>query len=237
MSTDDLTLTYTGQDYSTTNPTIVPNSGFYADGLNSFSATTTATGSDAVKYTIYVNGTEKYWDGATWSSSSGYAQSNTESEINTNCGDLDISSGALIKPVAYIHSDDGSSTPDIEDITADYDYFNPPSPAPDICLVNGYLLDANTNPISGAIIEANIVTTSGEFIDLANYWVTGNKISTTSNSNGYFELILIRSTEYVGTVVYDFTITESDSTNQYVISNRIIPDQTTADFRDLEEQQ
>lgn len=224
--------------YSKDNPTVIPNSGFYADGLNSFTATTTETGSDLVKFTVQVDGTEKYWDGAAWSNSSGYSESNTEAEVNTNAGSLDISTGALVKITSYLHSETGLTTPDLDEFTVDYDYFNPPDPSPDICLVNGRLLDANSNAISGAIVEANITnTSSGAFIDSNNYWVTGNKISTTTNSNGYFELTLIRSGEYTGTVVYDFTITETDSTNQYVIENRIIPDQTTADFNDLLEQE
>jgi len=102
--------------------------------------------------------------------------------------------------------------------------------------VNGRLLDVNNIAISGATVEANIRNTdSGEFIETNNYWVTGNKISTTTDANGYFELTLIRSGEYTGTVTYDFTITESDSTNEYIIENRIIPDQTTVDFNDLQE--
>jgi len=60
MSVDDLTVTYTGQVYSTTNPTIKPNGTIGMDSLATFAASLAAGGSDAVKFTLEVDGTEKY---------------------------------------------------------------------------------------------------------------------------------------------------------------------------------
>lgn len=169
--------------YSITNPSIVVASGITADALISFLATVTVTGSDAVKFTL-VNGSELYWDGAAWSVASGtYAQSNTAAEILTNIAALDISAGYIIKVKAYLHSNNGHSTPTLTSVSLDYDFFAFVVDQAN-CVVYGYIYDG-ASPVSGATIK---------FKSKAPYFSNETLISVneslTTNASGYFEVSL-----------------------------------------------
>jgi hypothetical protein len=123
---DDLTVTYTGQIYPTDNPTVVVDSAIVGTvsigAWNSFTETITAGGSDSVKYTLSDdNGvTYKYWNGAAWVTSSGFAQSNTGTEVDTNIGSFPLVTAGM-KIQIFLHSDDGSSTPAIDTLVVNYD--------------------------------------------------------------------------------------------------------------------
>jgi len=108
-------------DYSTDNPVVVFNTTVMNVGsLDGFTETATKTGSDELKYTVEVDGQQKYWNGGSWVNSDGtYAQASTASDINTNAGSLSVSASTL-KFRMLVHSDDGSTTPEADLIKVDY---------------------------------------------------------------------------------------------------------------------
>lgn len=122
-SVDNLIAVVTAQTYPKDNPTIKPLDTLDAEELESYTATVTVTGSDLIKQTIEVDGVEKYWDGATWSNSTSYIQTNTVADMLANIASLDISNGAEIRPVWYLHSEDGMTTPSIDSAILGYTYF------------------------------------------------------------------------------------------------------------------
>lgn len=125
MNTDDLTVTYTGQDgYVTTNPTVTIDTAITGNikQWNSFTETATKTGSDEIQYILSDDGgtTYKYHNGTTWTTSDGtYSQSNTATVVNSNIGTFPITTDGM-KIRLFLHSDDGTTTPAICELVVNY---------------------------------------------------------------------------------------------------------------------
>lgn len=226
----NLDISYTDFVYSVLNPTIVSNAYLSAEGLTSFAATVTETGSDTITFTVEVDAVEYYWDGAAWATGGSFANSNTAADINTNVATLDLSAGVNMRIIAYIHSNDGSSTPILSDITVNYDYYDIPAPLPNQCLVTGYLSDVLNNPIVGATVSvrpSRIFTIDGTDTTIFRSWIT-----VTTDANGYFEAPVFPSTDAAGDeVTYDFKFTSGTETIYRY--NLTVPDQAQIDFGDL----
>lgn len=220
-SVSDLTFTTTAEtQYPTDNPTVVTVSHVLADALVSFSDVTTVAGSDEVRWTVSANGTEFYWDGAAWSASSGYAQTNTAAEVSANAGDLDISSGVQFKMVAHLHSDDGSTTPSITSHEFSYSFFVVPATAPNTCIVYGWLWNLTGTPNEGAT-----VTVDSALFPHGEYMVNFSG-STTTNSEGYWELAIVE-TASIALSPYTFKVADE------YIGNVQVPDAESASFTTL----
>ncbi len=216
-----LTTTYTGQLYAQNNPTIMPTSTFGADGISIFTSTVTAGGTDAVTFVVDVDGTYMYWSGAAWATSTGYSQSNTSSDINTNIGTL-LSSGSIIRPVAYLHSADGSSTPNLDNISITYDFYAAPPQLPETIIVYGRILDIDTTPVGGCTIECS-VDQNGDLT--TNHWASKYTVQTTSNANGDWELEVLRSSAFeIENTTFTFAITRLDETKKYKKYGITLPD-------------
>lgn len=215
--------------YSLTNPTIRPNTTVAADALAGLSDAVTEPGSDSVTHTISVAGTEKYWDGAAWSDSDGsLAQTNSAAVIAANAAALDISGGATIFPVTYLHSDDGSTTPDIDELTLSYDHFQPQG-ACNACIITGYVLD-NCGPISGAKLT---ITSDPDNPFFTNDNLNSVNIETTTNAAGYFEFTCVETA--TANVRLDVLIEYTDLSGDPQVKEFqiIVPNQATATLEDI----
>jgi hypothetical protein len=111
--------------YSTSDPKIVFNvTVSMMKALDQFAETSTKPGSDELKYTVTIDGTEKYWSGAAWVNSNGtYAQANTAAVIEANKASLPLAgtpSGSVVQLTMFLHSADGSTTPEADLVTVDY---------------------------------------------------------------------------------------------------------------------
>ena len=105
--------------YSQTNPWIIPKVGFtFTSIITSFVATKTLPANTALKYQVSANNgvTWKYWSSGwlTVTNIDSYAQTSTESEINTNINSL-ATSGTLLFRI-FLDTTDGVSTPLIDNI-------------------------------------------------------------------------------------------------------------------------
>jgi len=224
-------LIYSFDMYATDNPFFYPVEPINAESLTSFVATVIEPNADLIRFALQVNGTLRYWDGAAWSNSSGYAQSNSVTEINTHCESLELSdAGAEIVPVIYVHADVGNSTPTIESLAVEYEYQNPADTSVTPCIVSGYLIDASNIGIENATVA---VRPSRDFkVNNVDYVVAREWIEVTTNSAGYFEFELIPSEQAEGdNVMYEFQFTIGLNIKYY--RNLIIPDQTAIDFNNL----
>jgi hypothetical protein len=230
----NMAITWTELRYSTANDIIRPITTHYvaADELKTFLATIVVAGSDAVKFTLNIDGVEKYWDGAAWSTSSGYAQSNTSTEINSNLSSLNITLGAVVTVTTYLHSDAGLTTPEIELWALDYDPYGIAEPDPNLCEVHGRFRDIGNNPMVGVTVRARLRVDT--FVGNKNFLITMQEVITTTDVNGYWDMDIIRSSELNGEVVYDFQFIEEDLLDQPIeILENTIPDNETAQFDDL----
>ena len=213
----DLSIDASDTAYSLTNPTLLTNTAIVGN-IASFSVDDSVSGSDALTYVLNVDGTDKYWDGSAWSTSSGYAQSNTEADINGYAPLLNPGN-ASIKVKVYLHSDDGTTTPTIDLITITYDASDSAATEPTLCFLEGYLYDHN-GPNASQLIEVrpapgfnnSEIFVNGDWQDFA-----------TTDSTGYFGARIWENTSVGGQ--YEFRI----GSKKYKLT---VPNATTAKWTD-----
>ena len=228
QNVSDLTLTYTGQTYPIDSPTIKPVSTLLVEGVSAFTATVTELGSDTVTFTIEVDGVEYYWTGAVWSVGGSFNNSNSYSDINTNITDLDLTGGKEIKFVAYIHSDDGGTAPELSKVSITYDLHGTLPGDVNTCMVYGYIYNSESTPIENATIKAKL-TTKGIYND--KIIITTNIVETTTDINGYWELNLVENESMQSGVGYEFEfIIDGVNGTKYL---KTVPNTESINFIDL----
>lgn len=211
----DFTVTATGQQYCVSNCTIYPNSSLRIDELQSFVEAIVKSGSDDVKYAMRVNGINKYWNGSAWVDSTGYAESNTATEINTNATSL-VSIGSDVLPFIYLHSEDGTTTPEVDEITISGDFSGPTPGEPVVIPVYGNVYDVHGNPLSGITVTAKLLqkSTYNDELDIST-----DVGSTLTDTNGYWELKLAETDSMLPEgSEYLFLIQGTNYTREYRVS-------------------
>lgn len=214
-------------DYSTDAQYLRPSSFLYL-GAIATAAATQVSGDDIITYVAEVDGVKYYWDGGAWSPSSGYAQSNDLATFSANIADLDCSDGVAFKWQAYLKSAYGVTTPEISAVNLGYDFYGQDPTAPGKCIVWGYIYkpdgSANTGVAVSAALAHNTVY-NGE-VQLGPY----SSVSTTTNSEGYWELELIESTAMAPTTPYIFTFTGD---TYFEESKKTVPNLGTMQYAEL----
>lgn len=116
--------------------------------LATFVATVTATDPDEVTFTIVVNGTQRWWDGTSWTKSNeSFARSSSAADINTNVAALDVEVGDLLQVCALLHSDNGLTFPEVDDSTITFG--TPPGVT---------VATFSENPLGHLVVEMSIGT-------------------------------------------------------------------------------
>ncbi len=220
QSVADLTLNHTGNNgYLTTDPTVLVNTTITATSITGFTATTTETGSDLVKYTLCVDSQDRYWTGSAWADSNGtYAQSSTVSEINNNAATL-ITARATIKIRSFLHSDDGSTTPTLDVLTITYDAADIAAAEPLLVYLEGYIYD-NNGPVATQAVEVRSAT--GHISDEIFVLREWNTLATTDSAGYFFGHIWASA----GILDYELRL----NSNRYSMT---IPNQATVNLSDL----
>lgn len=216
-----------GIAYPTDDPAITVASATSVDAISAFSSAETAAGSDSITWILTANGTDRYWDGAAWSTSNGtVAQSNTATVVNANIASFDASAGIDVKWKALLSSDDGTTTPDITSLTFTYDFFVQEPDAISECIVYGWEDDVTGEAIEGATVKATVTT---PFFH-GNRRIVAFRKETTTNSTGYWELSLIET----ASVSQDIQITIETPNGSSGIIRKVysieVPNQTSAAF-------
>lgn len=224
MSMDTLTVTYTGRIYPTDDPTITVNSGQLMDGLEAFEAVLTAGGADGIGFILSVNGSDKYWNGSAWVASDGsYAQSNSAADVNTNAAAL-VLTGETIKVKAVLHSDDGSTTPNIESVTLTYNFFAE-SPGETLkTIVYGWVYGNDGEPKAGITVAMKLTDPAEVLGDV--YLYNKGPAETETDANGYWELSVPRKAgvtfEYLARIGFDSYTVEIEGSVETVSFNDLI---------------
>jgi len=120
---DFLETNHTDQEeFYTDNPPIEPTTTFITNELFSFIETSNKTGSDEIKHILKRSGDWYYFDGANWViSDETYAQSSLATDINSNIETfMDSVVGVTINVRSFLHSDDGSATPELDNLEIVY---------------------------------------------------------------------------------------------------------------------
>lgn len=139
--------------YDITNPTIVTNATFKSTELQDFSTTETVSGSDLVKYIIGASGQGRYVTGGSAANSDGtYAQSSTQSDMDSDITNI-INARKTILVTSFLHSDDGSSTPELDLISVTYDAaLEDAVVGTTLVNIESYLYN-NDGPVASQVIE------------------------------------------------------------------------------------
>lgn len=214
--------------YDTANPVLQPNTSVVLDSLDSFTTSETIAGSDNIKYILRFSGQDTYHDGVEWVNSDGtYAQSNTASEISTNIGDLDLTTGGSLIVKILFHSDTGATTPSLDSLQLDYSFYNTGT-EPNKCILYGEVLDNCCQPVVGAT-----VTVDGDdyFYDTA---LISRGCETTTDSEGKWEMEVVETDTDSTTVDVTIEYKQLSGRNKKVTyENLTIPNTATCALSDL----
>jgi len=228
--------------YSQTDETVTTNSYTQMDCLESFAAVDTVVGSNITRYLIATynvvggSATYRWWDGAAWSVSNGtYAETNTAAEINTNALALDLSSGYYVRFFAFLHSANGTETPEVESITYDYCFFVFPGTLSK-CFVYGWLTEVDC----AFFADATVTVQNKKPFYHSGYLIPVSEQTFTVDASGYWEAEIIEteSVQVPGADPaepgYTFKINYTDPIAKTVTYNNIVvPNQGSAALEDL----
>jgi len=205
--------------YSTDAQKININTTFKSSELLTFSETATKPTNTECKYTIEVDGTEKYYSGGLQNSNGTYSQANTASEISTNIEEF-LSTRATVQLHAFLYTSDDQVTPELDLNSITYDTVIADPNEPTIIEIEGFIYN-----FSGAESEVQIKArpyptgyiSEGVFIN--HEW----KLLGTTNADGWFsgEVYLQPDNKYIELKIGS----ESFYTE--------LPNQATVDLKDL----
>lgn len=228
MSVSDLTTEYTGRIYPTSNPTITFTETISMGDLEGVVETSTKTGSDEVQYVQFQGAVPRYWNGASWAiSDETYAQANTAAVIETNKATF-TSTAVTYKVTAYLHSADGSTTPELTSLVVTYDFQDPAPCDVDTCVVYGYTYSSSGAALNGKTVSAVLGQEVVEYCDDVVIYKT--TVSTTTDSSGYWELQLVENVSMTAGANYDITFTTDTGNRVYSI---VVPNEVSKAIGDL----
>lgn len=225
QSLDTLIATLTAQDYPVTNPMVECNDEFLTDALVSFAETSVKVGLDEIKYIVVVEGVDYYWDGLAWSVSAGtYAESNTVAEINTNAASL-LTLSNTIGIKIFLHSDDGSTTPEISNLDVTYSYGGEIPDTIDQVTVSGHLMNSANLPVTTPFV---VFLLADKVLYKTNVMLVRSIVTVTPNAQGFWEVDLVDTTNMAGDNYYVFDFGSN------VVSIKQVPNTSAnVDFNDL----
>jgi hypothetical protein len=226
---DILTASLTAQIYSTANPTIEFEETITHEGLESFIETSTKTGSDEIKYILKKGSTNYYYNTVNeeWTESDGtYSQANTAVEIETNKATF-TTIGVIMTMIAFLHSDDGTTTPLLTQVDVNYDFYSFDDTDTTKCLVYGWVKDENENPVENATVTAVPSVLKAIYGNNVN---AQEQKSDTTDSNGYWEIELLESV--TNGVYYTFYFYYDNHTEAF---EKLVPNETSKKFGELED--
>lgn len=227
---DNLSVTVTGQIYSTDAPTIDSAPVVRSDTLYSFAAVSSATGSNDVKFLWVINDQPTYWDGTNWVASIGdITQSNSATEINDNVSALNIESGADLYLRAFLLSATGQSTPDLTSATVEYDFASPALVDPSECIVYSTVRDILGEDIAGAKL---IVTPSGSYF-YGDQLILPIPRTATTDSLGRFEISLVETVSVSKTYLFQIQYGPKSARITLDLGTASVPNQQSINLSDL----
>ena len=135
---------------------IYSNSAINMNVLSNLEEISTILGADSILNIVRIGSTNYWWDGLAWVlSDSTSANANTIPEILAHAGTLPISTGASVTIAQVLISNDGSTTPQMEQLTVTFTFGIVDGCEPVKCVVYGCILDNSGNGIGGAKITVD----------------------------------------------------------------------------------
>jgi len=222
-SITSLTVGYDDSIYPITNPTVRPTTSLNVEEVTGVTSTEVIVGSDQVRHVCNIGGTGYWWDGLAWATSSGYAQSNTIVEINTNIGTFTFTGVTTFYLLSYIHSATGATSPTLDNVAITYNIHGGVAADPVECLVYSYIYDANGRPIPNVIVRIELT----EDAAYQNLIITKKLVEVITGADGYWEALLVENISMLPTIGYEFKIKGSGIHATY---RKRVPNQASQDL-------
>lgn len=213
-----LTASLTAQIYPTSNPYVDTISYIKHEDLINLIITAIITGNDQIKIILSKNGQWYYHDTTQWTASDGtYSQANTVAEIFPYLGDFtDV--GIETKARLFLHSDDGSTTPTLENLYFEYNFYGEED-----TIQKCIIWDKQVDEEGVGVTDSITVKLSNDMERYGSYTTLRRKgITVSPMASGYWEQKLIVGETYK----FDFGNDE--------IFERVIPDASSVNFDQLE---
>ncbi len=109
------------EPYSTADPFILTKKSIPLVGINSFVPSVTTPTGTAIKYTLQKDGQDYYYNSGWIVSDGSYSQANTLAEVQANLSTF-TEERIRIKVKIFLHSDDGTNTPEISNLALGFIY-------------------------------------------------------------------------------------------------------------------
>lgn len=217
----ELTASLTAQIYPTDNPTVEIITAVGIEALTNWLIDILLTGNDQVPIILKKNNDWYYHDGNAWViSDQTYPQSNTSAEILANISTF-TTDGVYFKWRMFLHSDDGSTTPEVTSITYEYDFWGGQDSL-NYCQVYGTYQRPDGNQTENKLTVR--FKPNAEEIEISTQ-LAGDKFDIEIDDNNYWELFLVPSINLDGHYVFDF--------GQGIAKARDVVDAESAAFNSL----
>lgn len=237
-SVDDLSITYTGQKYNTLGH-LEPVLPINVQSLLDYDHNALdETGNAYTRVILKIDNQLTYWNGAAWVNSDGTElQSNTLADVTANVGSLVFGSNSTVFVRWLLISSADNETPLLQNSIIEFDFGGVVTTLAK-CLVYGYYKDLSDIPVAGATVKFSLKRDKSVYQE-ANQNIVEAPVETTTDSNGYFEKELIRTSEYSVGGNYKLEITrKSGGLSTTRISDGVeltftVPDAEMKDITDL----
>lgn len=231
-SVDSVSVTVTGQKYSPTGY-IEPAQAIQVKALIDYSQVVTTPGSTAVKVILKIDGVLKWFDAGVLSASDGTAaQANTAAELAAGFASLDLGSNSSVLLRWLLTTPTNTDTPELDEATIEYN-FGALETDPATCEVYGYVRKIDGSPIAGASVSFKLSMTTKQYKEANMNSLLDIPVVVTTDDDGYFSTLLIRTSEFEGTGKYEVTITKDSVEASLISKKKLIFEVPDADQKDL----
>lgn len=180
--------------FSTDNPIIKPYMAIYMNELESGEEIVNKSGLDDIKYNVEISG---IWY---WINESGlvvpvtvddYSQSNTVIEWNNALNQWDPPQAVYVRFRAFLHSEDGYTTPELDNMILNYIYRGDPPDTIHKTLLWGKSFDGSGNPTTGITVKVTPAAQVQEY--KTNTIILESELTAVCDAEGYWWLYLVES--------------------------------------------
>lgn len=223
QSANSFDVGYTGQIYPVDNPPICVSDKTGLEELLSFVSTIVVSGNDSVTFRFCLNGNFMYFNevDSEWQVSTDVLESSTYEVINANASTL-VSVPSIMEVQIILHSEDGSSTPEISQIDFSYNFASEEDSV-HLTLIYGFTRDADSTPNTKPFY-VTLNEDADKYTEKTQ--VRNTKIKVTPRANGYWEVPLIDNEGMEEGSYYSFQW--SDKT-----INLVVPMEDLVSYNDL----
>lgn len=188
-SIDQLLINYASWRYN--DGRVIPAAAFYSDNIVSIAASTNAAGLDEVRFLLEIGGAWYWWNGGAWAISNlTQAETNDLATFNANIGTA-LTVESICRVICMLYTDTTLTTPDIDELTVEYDFNFANLPAPSTTAVYGFIRDAKGEKMVGATVSFAHDSPLTSYREIEDHVISKAAAIAITDSDGEFSLPLV----------------------------------------------